>query len=69
MAQFSHVIELTKEEVEQAVLELALKKAAPRGLSLDSFSVHTRASVVLATVAGSTPDNMHVSARISWKDE
>lgn len=60
MADFSHTIRLTKEEVDQAILDLALAKAKPRGMAVDPHTFHTMAAVTLRPEGG---------ADIAWKDE
>lgn len=65
MAEFSHVVRLTKEEVEQAILALAITKK-PHGFSVDAHTFHTKAAVSVMV----TGLKAEVSgAEISWKDE
>lgn len=65
MAEFTHVIRLSKEEVEEAILDLALAKK-PHGFSVDTHTFHTNATVSVL-VTGVKADVS--GAEIAWKDE
>lgn len=62
MAEFTHAhtIRLTPEEVQQAILDLALAKGRARGLDINAHTFHTKAAV------SPTSDN---GAVVAWKDE
>lgn len=65
MADFSHIVRLSKEEVEQAILALALTKK-PHGFSVDAHTFHTKAAVSVLSASAKVAIS---GAEISWQDE